>query len=105
MGKSTHLFVGLLIASFYSPISIAATITINSGSSLIISGGTQNLDCDDIKVVVNDGGTLSISGGVVNELNVQVNQGGTYTKTGGEVRECDGFYIIQTPNGAAIINL
>ena len=95
-----------LLITLIGSVSVAhsATITINAGSTLIMSGGKLDLDCKDVTVRLNSGGTLSVTGGEIEDLNLK-RVGGTYSKSGGKVTECDGFYIIVTPNGAAIINL
>jgi hypothetical protein len=79
----------------------AGTITINSGSTLLISGGELDLDCDDVK----DGGSLTITGGVVKNLNLVRESGSNYSGTGGTVQQCGDFYIISSPQGTSIIVL
>ena len=63
------------------------------------------MGCDDFEVLLNNGGTLRITGGVVSGLNLKRVGNTTYDKSGGTVTECDSFYIIKTPTGTAVINL
>ena len=83
-----------------------STITINSGSTLLISGGELVLDCEDVEVILNSGGTLQITAGIVKDLNLTRKSGSSFQISGGKVTECDSFYIIVAPDGkTAIINL
>ena len=95
----------LLLISITVVQAQTSTVTINSGATLLISGGELSLDCNDIEVILKSGGTLRITGGSISDINLKRESGSIYQKLGGVVKECDSFYIIKTPKGAAIINL
>ncbi|MEM7360518.1 MAG: hypothetical protein AAF431_15580 [Pseudomonadota bacterium] len=83
----------------------AATITINSGSTLTISGGDRLFDCDDLEVIVKAGGSLQITGGAVKDLNYRLESGASFSVSGGQIRKCADYYIIKTEDGVVIVPL
>lgn len=102
--KTLVYLFGLLIVPFST--FATSTITIKNGSELLISGGELKLDCEEIEVILNSGGTLRVTGGLVTDLNLTRKSGSVYQASGGKVITCDSFYIIITPDGkAAVINL
>jgi len=82
----------------------AQVLTINSGSTLTISGGMLDVNCLDI--LVGSGGSLLLQTGKVQDKSVlTVDPGGTYTKTGGTVITCGvhSSYVIPNPGGSPAI--
>lgn len=100
--RSTIIAALLPLATATLPVfAQSSTITINSGSTLLISGGDHSFNCSDI--TVKGGGSLEITAGKLSGLNFRVEPGGSFSKTGGTVIECDQFYIIKTKNGVVVV--
>lgn len=82
----------------------AQVLTINSGATLTINGGTLDVNCLDI--LVKDGGTFSLqSGSVVDRAGLTVEPGGTYTYVAGSIVRCQEYmyYVVTPPSGKPII--
>lgn len=103
MRRNTIVALLSALVVFFEVHAQESTIIINSGSTLLISGGEHSFDCNDI--VVKNGGSLEITGGKISDLEYRVESGGSFSRTGGEVLDCGSFFIIPTPQGNAIINL
>ncbi|WP_028580988.1 hypothetical protein [Desulfogranum japonicum] len=93
-------------ALFYAVLSPASagTLTIGSGSTFDINGGSLLMNCQNI--TIQNGGTLLLQDGSLIQRNfVTVESGGTYTKTGGTETQCSGnrFYFLFNKEGRPVI--
>lgn len=86
----------------------AQVLTINSGSTLTLTGSVMDVNCLDI--LVKGGGSLLLEGGtILDKRALIVEPGGIFVNSGGTILSCgagEPFYVIPTATGkAAIITL
>lgn len=84
----------------------AQVLTINDGTTFTISGGTLDVNCQDI--LIKSGGTLELlSGEILEKAGILVEPGGTYNVVSGTVVPCEVngsvFYILYKPDGTPAV--
>ena len=97
--------LGVLVFLIFAALAVGAVkeVVVKSGGSVIINtGGTLKLDCQVL--TIEDGGTFTVDGGMVEKLGaLSIQDGGTYQILAGEVDECNKFHVIPLEGGKAVI--
>lgn len=76
----------ITVSAASGTVNAGATLQINSGGTLIVSGGTLNAGCTNNNNALNNSGTLTVSGGTLN-INGSLNNasGSSFTQSGGAI--------------------